>query len=293
MKCNNPMRVLVVFVSLVLVLNFLSLTPPVKGQGYEGVRIKDVEVKIENRTGMFFFLFQVEGTAPVWTDHVNVSLGYSNSTARESLGFWIEPVDMMLFGNGISLVPTGEGKDNWTSWKMKVGLNIPMNENPGSVLALFAGLFGLNLSGSTPLDGLQNIRSLEDLEKLEGVDDILNLTGLTNISDLMDPVELFKLLADTKVLVIARGVDREGIFTEDEKDIKFELIGAIFDFLESEGIIDDGTDLPDDTDDTPNNGEGSDNGDDTVLYIMLGISILLFIGIIVLSVFIFTIKREE
>ncbi len=293
MKFNNLMRVFMVFVSLVLVLNFLSSTPPVKGQGYEGVRIKDVEITIENRTGMFFFLFQVEGTAPQWTDHVNVTFGYSNSTARETLGFWIEPVDMMLFGNGISLVPTGDGKENWTSWKMKIGLNIPMNEDPGAVLALFAGLFGLNISGSTPLNGLQNITSLEDLETLEGVDDILNLTGLTNISDLMDPVELFKLLAETKVLIIARGVDSEGIFTEDDKDIKFDLIGAIFEFLESEGIIEGETNIPDDMDDSTTKGKESDNGDDTILYIMLGISILLLIGIIVLSFYVFTMKREE
>jgi hypothetical protein len=272
----------------------IQVSETTSGQSYEGIRIGDVKIELENRTGTFHFLFHAEGTSPEWTEHVNATFGFSNSTSREILDFWIEPVDLVLFGNGIKLVPTGGGDDNWTTWKLEIMLNVPMGEDPGFVLALITGIFGVNMTGIEDLIDLENITGSGDLTSLEGVEELLNLTGISSIENLTDPVELLKLLSETELLIVARGVDEDGIYTEDEKDIKFELIGAIFGFLEAEGIIEGVDDIPPvDDDDTSDNGEEEENDNLTLIYVMGGISMLLILGILILLLMILMMKRRE
>jgi hypothetical protein len=259
----------------------------------QDVGIEKVEMEIENRTGTFHFLFRVEGNAPEDTDHVNVTFGFSNSTSREMLGFWIEPVNMMLFGNGLKLVPTGGGEDNWTSWKFEIRLNIPMSEDPGAVIGLLSGIFGINTTGIMEGIDLENITNLEDITSIEGIDELMNETGITDLENLLDPVELLKIFSETELLVIARAVNDEEEFTEDEKDIKFELIEAVFKFLESEGIVE-GIETSDDDDDGTESKEKDENGDDyTLLYLMGGISIVLIIAILAVLVLILISKRKH
>lgn len=266
---------------------FLIITPLLTFEGestpVDEVRIGEVDIELENRSSMLHFRFLARGEAPESTDHVNVTFGYSNSTERETLDLWIEPIDMMLFGNGISLVPTGSGDDNWTSWKLDIAFNFPMNEDPGAVIGLIAGLFGISINDTSSIDEITNITDLEDLRKIPGFEDLLNRTGIPDPENLTDPAQLMKLLSDTDLLIIARAVDESGQYTEDEKDIKFQLIGAVFEFLQSEGYIQDGSETDDDESD-PSEKEGEDEDEDDILvYFLLVISVILLVGIIIIS----------
>lgn len=263
------------------------ITPLITFEGestpVDEVRIGEVDIELENRSSMLHFRFLARGEAPESTDHVNVTFGYSNSTERETLDLWIEPIDMMLFGNGISLVPTGSGDDNWTSWKLDIAFNFPMNEDPGAVIGLIAGLFGISINDTSSIDEITNITDLEDLRKIPGFEDLLNRTGIPDSENLTDPAQLMKLLSDTDLIIIARAVDESGQYTEDEKDIKFQLIGAVFEFLQSEGYIQDGSETDDDESD-PSEKEGEDEDEDDILiYFLLVISVILLVGIIIIS----------
>jgi hypothetical protein len=258
-------------------LTFESYSTPA-----DEAKIGEVEIELENRSSMLHFRFLVRGEAPGSTDHVNVTFGYSNSTARETLDFWIEPIDMMLFGNGISLVATGAGEDNWTTWKLDIAFNFPMNEDPGAVIGLIAGLFGITINDTSSIDDITNITDLDDLRKIPGVEDLLNRTGISDLENITDPLQLMRLLSDTDLLIIARAVDETGQYSEDEKDIKFELIGAVFEFLQAEGFIQDGSETDDDEFD-PSEKEGEDEEDDILIYFMLAVSVILLVGIIIIA----------
>ncbi len=273
---------------------FLIVTPLLTFEGestpVDEVRIGEIDIELENRSSMLHFRFLVRGEAPGSTDHVNVTFGYSNSTARETLDFWIEPIDMMLFGNGISLVPTGAGEDNWTTWKLDIAFNFPMNEDPGAVIGLIAGLFGITINDTSSIDEITNITDLDDLRKIPGVEDLLNRTGISELENITDPLQLMRLLSDTDLLIIARAVDESGQYSEDEKDIKFELIGAVFEFLQAEGYIQDGSETDDDEFD-PSEKEGEDEEDDILIYFMLAVSVILLVGIIIIAALLL-IKKE-
>ena len=215
-------------ITLAALLILLS-SYPVCGEEKSGkISIDEVEVDLENRTGMLYFRFQARGSAPAGTDHVNVTFGYSNSTDRVVLDVWIEEMDAMLFGNGISLLPSGPEEDPWSSYVFTAALFLPYMGNISSTIDILMGIIG-ELAGNISGNG-------------DAVDEQMDpyLGNMTDTSDLleqMDPIEVLAMLRDTKLLFIARAVDQEGSYTEAERDVKMELLDAVFGFLGDEGII--------------------------------------------------------
>lgn len=198
---------------------------PVEGQtqgptGPEPV-ITNVTMSLRNITGTIVFRFTADGTCSPGADHVNVSFGVGNGTTppEPPEEGWIEPIEMMFFGTGVSLRPTGPTTDPWSKWAFRLGARIPAGTDPEDLLDIVGGIFG----NETPdLSGIN--WSLVDPGILEDIEEI----------------EMF---------LFARAYSENGSYGDAEMDITDKVVPALLEFARSEGLIDDDDEGPDDTDD--------------------------------------------
>ncbi len=279
-----------VLISLAMVISLLILSPITTRGDHStvnGPTITDVTIEIANKTGILSGLFEATGTAPAGTDHVNITFAYSNSTTREEIGFWFEPVDAIFLGNGMALIPTGEGENNWTTWKFTLKLNIPMGGDLTDSLSMIAGMMGFDLP---------DLGNLTDLLDMEGLDEITNLTGVENVEDLLDMEFLMEFIMDSEVLVVAHAVDGTGAVTTGEEDFKFQAVEAAFTFMQEEGIIE-APPTSDNDDDINDNDLGEDkskdDGNKIVLVTIISIIGVLLILIAVIAVVVIMIVRKR
>lgn len=214
---------------LVFLLSTLVTLPssfvPAEGQGQGPTApipvITNFTMSLRNISGTIVFRFTADGTCSPGTDHVNVSFGVGNISASPEPPEegWIEPIEMMFFGTGVSLRPTGPKTDPWSKWAFRLGARIPAGTDPEDLLDIVGGIFG----NETPdLSGIN--WSLVDTGILEDIEEI-------------------------KMFLFARAYSENGSYGDAEMDITDKVVPALLEFARSEGLIDDDDEGPDDTDD--------------------------------------------
>lgn len=248
--------------SVVVVSLFLSVQPPsVAGQGtvtdLSAPVIVDVTMSLSNISGTIVFRFAADGTCPPGADHVNVSFGAGNGTSPpEPLeDGWIGPVEMMFFGNGISLRPTGPQADPWSTWSFRVGASLP----EGTGFEELIGLVGEFMGNGT-----------FDLEDLNW--------------SLFDP-ELVEGLEDMELYLFARAYMPDGSYGQTYKDMTDDVVPVLLEFARSEGLID-GTDGPEGP------GDGGE-GDDGFPYGPVLIALLIIAEMLFLVALIYIMRRRK
>jgi hypothetical protein len=213
-------------------------------------------MSLSNVSGTIVFRFTADGTSMPGTDHINFSFGVGNATTPPeppSEG-WIGPMEMMLFGTGVSLRPTGPSTDPWTRWSFRLGLRVPQGTDPEDLIDLFGGILG----NETPEMGDLDLSFLDPsiLEDMDGV----------------------------RVHIYARAYRSDGDFGTAERDITTVVVPELLEFARSEGLLDD--DIATDDDDE----DGSD--DDGPPYAAILIS-LFIVGEVLLIGFVVHLVRKR
>lgn len=253
--------------------------------------VDEVTIELENRTGTLHLLFSAIGRAPAGTHHVNVSLGLENSTERTNIGRWLEPVDLDLSVVGVILSDEGPIEEPWTEWECRIWADVKM-DSIFTTLEYLAPLLGIEgLEGIGDIEGLEDIQNIVEIEGLEGLS---NLTDFLDPEEMIDQEEIMELLMDSSILFLARGYDDAGNFTEGEKDIKFDLLNAVFGFLIAEGMMDDpmandDDDGPDPDDEVKEDGSEGTTGVLALIAVISGMLIL----VMVLAIIILMVSRNR
>jgi hypothetical protein len=112
-------------------------------------RISDVSVVYSNQSGIFRFDLYINGTNEGAAKGMNFTFSVENGTGAMD-GPWLGPVDLILFGNGISFKAVGTGNDTWSKWRFHLQVTYDISKGPGMITNLFGGLLGVNISDVDP-----------------------------------------------------------------------------------------------------------------------------------------------
>lgn len=121
-----------------------------------------------NTSGIYRFNLFINGSTAGVAEKVNLTLLMINDTGSFD-GPWIDPINALFLGNGISLRGAGPSLDLWSSWAFRLAITYPIGSDPGIITNLFSSILGLDLSDIGDLDPgdiPQNATPPEDLRIL-------------------------------------------------------------------------------------------------------------------------------
>jgi len=242
-------------------LTHQSLSDPAVGQtmgpNVPEPIITNVTMSLRNISGTIVFRFTADGTCSPGADHVNVSFGVGNGTTSPEPPEegWIAPIEMMFFGTGVSLRPTGPQNDPWSKWAFRLGARIPAGTDPEDLMEIIGGIFG----NDTP--------DLADI----------------NMS-MLDP-SILNDIEGVQMSLFARAYLPNGTYGGTSMDITDKVVPALLEFARSEGLLDDDDDGPDDTDD-------DGKRDDSASYWPLIIALFIIAEVLFLAMIIYIMRKR-
>ena len=139
-----------IVLSIVLGLIFISISMQnVEAADIPKPKITQVSVNQSNLSGVFRFDLYINGTAEGIAKKMNCTFSIQNSTSSRD-GPWIDPVNLILFGNGIQFRSAGSGNDTWSKWRFHIQITYDIEKGPGMITDLFGGWLGINISDVDP-----------------------------------------------------------------------------------------------------------------------------------------------
>ena len=104
-----------------------------------------------NASGIYRFNLFINGSTAGVAEKVNLTLLMVNDTGSFD-GPWIDPVNAIFLGNGISLRGVGPTQDQWSSWAFRLAITYPIGSDPSIIANLFSSILGSDLSGIGDID---------------------------------------------------------------------------------------------------------------------------------------------
>ncbi|MDG6225616.1 MAG: hypothetical protein QCI82_08900 [Candidatus Thermoplasmatota archaeon] len=130
--------------------------------------VDSVAASQSNTSGIYRFNLFINGSTEGLAEKVNLTLLVMNDTGSFD-GPWIDPINAIFLGNGISLRGVGPNDDEWSSWAFRLAITYPLGSDPSIITNLFSSVLGLDLSDIgdiDPDDIPQNATPPEDLRIL-------------------------------------------------------------------------------------------------------------------------------
>ncbi len=137
-------------ISIIIGLIFISISiRNVDAADPPKPKITQVSVGQSNQSGIFRFNLYINGTTEGIAKMMNCTFSMQNSTSSMD-GPWIDPVNLVLFGNGVQFRSAGSGNDTWSKWRFHIQITYNIAQGPGMITDLFGGWLGINISDVDP-----------------------------------------------------------------------------------------------------------------------------------------------